>query len=245
MADATAHDWQAQQGRMRQLTAYYGWTASNMRPHFRPGRLLDAGCGAGSLLQQIAGEFTEVVGVDYAPSNVEQARAALAAFPHVQILQFDLAQPSFEALGLNSFDTVVSADVIEHIRDDDRFAANIAAILKPGGRVIIKTPAHPSLYGSIDEASEHYRRYTRAMMRERLERAGLVVRDIRYMNMLGAVLYFYRCRIQKHRSEFSATVGKQRNFTLLNQIVPLLRTIERAVPPPFGLSVVAAAEKRS
>lgn len=241
MQDQQFHNWQAQQGRMSQLTSYYAWTAANMRPHFRPGRVLDAGCGSGTLLAVVADEFSELVGVDFAEDNVREALQRFAGWPNVAISQVDLARDDVARLGAGSFDTVLTTDVMEHIQDDRQFVRRMASLLVPGGRLIIKVPALPVLYGSIDEASGHFRRYNRPMMRERLESAGLAVRHVGYMNLPGALLYFVRCRLQKRRSEFSATVSG--GISRYNSIMPLLAAAERVVPPPFGLSLIAAAEK--
>jgi SAM-dependent methyltransferase len=242
MHEQSLHNWRAQQGRMGQLTNYYGWIASVMRPHFRPGRLLDAGCGAGNLLAVVAGEFSEVVGVDFAAGNVELAAQRFHTVRHVTIRQFDLADDDIVQLGPGSFDTIVSSDVMEHLEDDQRFIRRMSELLVPGGRLIIKVPALPLLYGSIDINSGHYRRYTVPRMGRLLSAAGLHIRRNGYMNMPGALLYFLRCRIQRRSSEFSATVSGD-SFSVYNRIMPYLAMFERIVAPPFGLSVVAASEK--
>ena len=59
------------------------------------------------------------------------------------------------------FDTIIYIDVLEHIEDDATELRRTTAHLKPGGRVVVLSPAHQWLYSEFDESIGHYRRYTR------------------------------------------------------------------------------------
>ena len=63
------------------------------------------------------------------------------------------------------FDSILYIDVLEHIAEDGAEMARAAARLKPGGALIVLSPAHPFLFTPFDEAIGHYRRYTRATLR--------------------------------------------------------------------------------
>jgi len=80
-----------------------------------------------------------------------------------------------------SFDTILYIDVLEHIEEDRGELALAARTLKPGGHLVVLSPAHPWLYTAFDSAIGHQRRYTRAMLRgltpEGLELARLVYLD--------------------------------------------------------------------
>jgi SAM-dependent methyltransferase len=62
------------------------------------------------------------------------------------------------------FDAILYIDVLEHIEDDRAEMARAAARLKPGGAVIVLSPAHPFLFTPFDAAIGHFRRYTRASL---------------------------------------------------------------------------------
>jgi SAM-dependent methyltransferase len=64
------------------------------------------------------------------------------------------------------FDAILYIDVLEHIEDDRGEMACAAARLKPGGALIVLAPAHPFLFTPFDAAIGHFRRYTRASLRE-------------------------------------------------------------------------------
>src|SRR5450432_2619938 len=59
------------------------------------------------------------------------------------------------------FDTIVYIDVLEHIEDDRGELKLAAAHLRPGGRMIVLSPAHQWLFAPFDAAIGHFRRYNR------------------------------------------------------------------------------------
>jgi SAM-dependent methyltransferase len=63
------------------------------------------------------------------------------------------------------FDTILYIDVLEHIEDDRGELARAAAHLKPGGHIIVLSPAHQFLYAPFDRAIGHFRRYSRSSLR--------------------------------------------------------------------------------
>lgn len=89
------------------------------------GRVLEVGCLDGRYLDQLAGRGWSVAGIDIMPQTAPYivAHDAATAFP-------------FE----REFDLVIAAEVIEHIVDTDAFLANCAAVLRPGGTLILTTP---------------------------------------------------------------------------------------------------------
>jgi hypothetical protein len=110
-------------------------------------------------------------------------------------------------------------------------------VLLPGGRVVLIVPALQALYGSIDRAIHHYRRYSRDELAAKLERAGLTVEHLSYFNMLGVPGWYLNARVLKRRSVpgFQARVN--------DWLVPWLR-LERQFGPPVGMSLLAVARVR-
>jgi SAM-dependent methyltransferase len=64
-----------------------------------------------------------------------------------------------------TFDVIMYIDVLEHIEDDAGELAAAAARLRPGGHLIVLSPAHPWLFSPFDAAIGHWRRYTRRGLR--------------------------------------------------------------------------------
>jgi trans-aconitate methyltransferase len=96
----------------------------------QPGeRILDAGCGTGQLTAEIGNSGAQVLGIDSAPSMIEQARKN---FPQLQFEEVSATDLPYS----EEFDAVFSNATLHWVRDAGRAAAGIARALKPGGRFI-------------------------------------------------------------------------------------------------------------
>src|SRR5262249_47930540 len=152
--------------------------------------------------------------------------------PNVEVRPFDLGQPSVDGFQAGSFDTVVCANVLEHIDQDVQALRTLHRLLAPGGRVVLVVPALRPLYGSIDQAIGHYRPYSADEIGQKLAAAGLDVEHVHYFNLLGVPGWFLNARLLRRRSVpgFQARVN--------DWLVPLLR-LERHVSLPLGMSLLA------
>ena len=94
---------------------------------------LDAGCGEGYLARVLTARGAKVTGLDLAPRLIEMARAR---DPNGEITYgvADLSQPLPEYAGY--FDVVASYLVLNDVEDYRGFAATLASVLKPGGRLV-------------------------------------------------------------------------------------------------------------
>lgn len=80
------------------------------------------------------------------------------------------------------FDTILYIDVLEHIERDRPELAHAFSLLRPGGRVIVLSPAHPWLFSPFDAAIGHFRRYNRSML---LEISPCAPERIFYLDAIG------------------------------------------------------------
>jgi SAM-dependent methyltransferase len=102
-------------------------------------------------------------------------------------------------------DAVVSANLLEHVPDDAAALAEVARVLRPGGRAAIIVPAGPGLYDNYDRFLEHERRYGRHELAYLAARARLrVVRDA----YVGSLIYpsFWAVK-KRNRRRFGALSG--------------------------------------
>jgi len=154
-----------------------------LRRHLQPGslRTLDAGCGNGAFTLYAARIGNEAVGVSFDAANNRKAvaRAAMLGLSGARFVQGDLRQLDTKRAELGGFDQVICLETIEHIMDDRKLARDLAAMLKPGGRLLLSTPYSkcPPMRGdhiSAVENGDHVRwGYTHDEMRAMLGDAGL------------------------------------------------------------------------
>ena len=135
--------------------------------------ILDIGCGSGDLLAELARHFPEAAfaGIDLSESGItETARKT----PQARLRQFDFSAPGEAPGDLQGWAShAVCSEVLEHVDDPQTVLANAAQCLKPGGRLVVTVPGGPM--SAFDKHLGHRRHYTKAALRELLERAGLKV----------------------------------------------------------------------
>ena len=100
-------------------------------------KILDIGCGGGLLAEPMARLGGTVTGIDATPQAIDAARTHAAQSG----LDIDYRCVTAEALAETGavFDVIYASEVIEHVTDRRLFAASIAAMLAPGGTVVITT----------------------------------------------------------------------------------------------------------
>ena len=115
-----------------------------LRIHLKPGplRTLDAGCGNGAFTLYAAHIGNDAVGISFEDANNRKAtsRAAILGLPNARFVQGDLRQLDRMREDLGRFDQVICLETIEHIMGDRKLARDLAAIVNPGGRMLLTTP---------------------------------------------------------------------------------------------------------
>jgi len=187
--------------------------SSRIAPHVR-GAVLEVGAGIGANTRLLAS-------LDFARWTCLEPDASLAKQIHVppggrhEVTLGIVADLPAEA----QFDSILYIDVLEHIEDDAAEMARAAARLKPGGALIVLSPAHPFLFTPFDEAIGHYRRYTRTSLRAAAP-VGLREITVTYLDSVGML----------------ASLG---NRLLLGQSMPTAQQIgvwDRWMVPPSRLT---------
>jgi trans-aconitate 2-methyltransferase len=100
--------------------------------------VLDAGCGSGRVTELLATRLPRgrVVALDASPSMIEEARRRLAVFGNrITYVVADLGRP-LPLGGLAPVDAILSTATFHWVPDHDALFANLAAVLRPGGRLV-------------------------------------------------------------------------------------------------------------
>ena len=160
------------------------------------GDVLEIGTGSGYGIEVVAPRAARFVTIDkHAPAP------ELIGRPGVEFRQTTVPPLPFED---DTFDCVISFQVIEHIEKDREFVREIHRVLRPGGRFIVTTPNAPM---SLTRNPWHVREYTAAELRELL---GEVFSQIETLGVSGneKVMEYYE---QNRRS-----VARIAKFDLLD-----------------------------
>jgi len=106
--------------------------------------VLDFGCGSGVMLPFLCGISTRVTALDIDLLPFERVSHQRAFPTNLQV--HDAREVTLNNLQKTSFDLIVATDVLEHVADLPGTLADMAALLKPGGRMIISGPTENIFY---------------------------------------------------------------------------------------------------
>jgi Methyltransferase domain len=206
------------------------WFAEFARPYLGSDPI-EIGTGLGDYALEWIPQVDSYTATEADPALFAGLRTSMAAYPNVSVRQ--LVLPSSERAGHSC---LMSYNVLEHIGDHVGALRSMGALVRPGGHIILVCPAFPFAMSQVDVATGHVRRYTKRSMRAALAESGLEAVSVRYANSLGLICYYV----------FTSLLGKapSKGKTMLfydRVVVPVVRSIERVIRPPFGQSVLAIA----
>ena len=205
-------------------------------------RVLEIGCGTGNTLRVLRDVFPSatLVGMDLFAEGLRYAKAETGAA---------LIQARIEAFPFTTrFHLVGLFDVLEHIECDDAALDAIRNQLEPGGVLVVTVPAGMHLWSAFDAEAHHCRRYSRAVLTERLEAAGF---ELRYISPFMTAIYplVWVSRRLRRPSSGTAAASELQPAAWLNAAADLGLRPERWLlragrALPFGTSLLAVAVRR-
>lgn len=206
-----------------------------------PSRLiLDAGCGTGAMSRRLQ-QWGRVVSMDFSPLALQFSRRRGLN----TLVGGDAMHLPFSA---DTFDTIVSMDVLEHIPDDALTLQEFHRVLKPGGRILLTVPAYPHLWSEHDVALMHFRRYLRPQLGERFVQAGFCIEKLSHtMTTLYPVVSLQRKLNSKKPPSDSPQAAMPMFPPPINAALTGLLHAENVVAQrvnfPFGVTLLCVATK--
>jgi SAM-dependent methyltransferase len=216
---------------------FMDWIVAEIEPHLGH-RVVEVGAGVGAIATRLAELGHEVTALEPAPNVFPELRRRSAGVERLEVRSI----PSHDHLaiaGPGSADSVVYVSVLEHVLDDVAELRTAFELVRPGGTVVAFVPAMPSLYGSLDFKSGHYRRYDRPMITDAIHAAGFDVVDVHHLDILGVVPYAVMYRMLGVSS-----LGSGSSATYDRVIVPASRIIQPvAARAALGKNLLAAGRR--
>jgi SAM-dependent methyltransferase len=195
-----------------------------IKAHAR-GRLLDCGCGDVPYYGMYRDLVSDVLCVDWG--------SGVHGREHVD-QEIDLNQEL--PLPSGAFDTVLLADVLEHIQAPERLISELSRVLAPGGKLLMMVP----FFYQVHEPPHDYFRYTRFALQRLCEQAGLIVDELKpyggYPDVMLDLLNKGLAKLGPICHAFLATTA----FTVQS---PLIRRWRESTGERFPLGYCVVARK--
>lgn len=207
------------------------------------GQILEIGCGIGNISAFFLEDQNNISLSDLRPEYCRYIDKKFGGHPHLRgIYELDLSRVDFEEKYgnlLESFDTVIALNVIEHLENDLLAIRNAGKLLRNNGKLVVLVPAGQCLYNSLDRALGHYRRYSKTQLNKLLESTGLAINSGRYFNAAAVGGWWFSGNILKDK------IISPSKLNLYNQLVPFFRIVDWFAAPFMGLSVISVGIKNS
>jgi SAM-dependent methyltransferase len=216
------------------------WALANYFPD--AGSFFEIGCGTGFVLRGVreTSPRLRLAGSEIFGDGLVFAGARL---PGVDLYQMDARQIPFE----REFDVIGAFDVLEHIVEDDVVLRQMFRATRPGGGILLTAPQHRFLWSASDEHAMHQRRYSRAELRRKVERAGFRIQ--RMTSFISLLLPLMICSRMRRNSSRNFQVWKEFEISRpLNAVLGTILAAERAMIEkglsfPAGGSLLLIAKK--
>ncbi len=161
---------------------YYreGLIIKGLKEALPSGKIVDVGCGTGSLVMKLAASGYYVVGIDVSDGciNITKSRVKQAGLSDKVTVSkgsaYDISIPD------SSVDAVIAGEVLEHLKDDASAVHEFSRVIKPGGICLITVPANPNLWDVWDNMAGHVRRYKKEDLVRLFEKYNFRVESVRY-----------------------------------------------------------------
>ncbi len=224
-------------------------------------RLLDLGCGFGRHSYEALKRGADVLSCDLACEEVQQVRNLMRmlvaegevdASAMTAAVQADAVRLPFAD---SAFDKVVASEVLEHVHDDTTAFAELARVLRPGGRLAVTVPAWlsetvcwklSSDYHAPAAVGGHVRIYRLNEMRLKLQQAGFEPGRWHRAHALHTPYWWLRCAVGPNRAIDDNRLVRGYHRLLEWDIVkqPFVTVAaDRLLNPLLGKSLVVYADK--
>jgi SAM-dependent methyltransferase len=157
---------------------------SQLAKHIR-GNVLEVGAGLGGTTTVFESlPFIQWTCLEPDAQLLDQLSERLAPLANAQRYQYKLGTLDSLNPEKDAYDAILYIDVLEHIEEDRLEVQKAVKLLKPGGQLIILSPAYQYLFSPFDAKIGHFRRYTLSMLKQ-LTPPDIAIRKGFYLDSVG------------------------------------------------------------
>jgi glycosyltransferase involved in cell wall biosynthesis len=214
---------------------YQSWLTRLLRPHLGD-TVLEIEAGLGNLTGRLMARKLRYVAAENDPLDLHALRNRFFRTPNVTVTRLDPEKPAdYEALE-ETFDSALCVNVLENVSDPAAVLSSLRGRVRPGGTAIVLVPQGPSLYGSLDRAMGHKRRFSARETTDLLARAGFKVERTHQLNKIGTLSWWVYGKLFRRKK-----IAKPA-LKLFDKTVWLWRRVD-AIMPWRGLSLIVIATR--
>ena len=145
--------------------------------------ILEVGAGYGTFTKSYMNNFKDILLLDSDKNNIKSLIKKFNENKNIKVLKSEVRDLK------QNFNTIIYFNVLEHIEADILEIENSIQKLNVDGHLIILVPAHQKLYGKLDRAVGHYRRYDINFFKKNIFKNARIV-ELKYLDIFGYFLYF-------------------------------------------------------
>lgn len=199
-------------------------------------RVLDVGCGQGELISELSrGLRASVDGADVSQQSLDDTRKKS---PAAELFLLDLSASDFAEKNrtrLGQYDLVVASEVLEHILDDARAAANLGTLLRKGGAAVVTVPG--GRMSRFDEIIGHHRHYGERRLEDLMSKAGFDVERVFGWGFPFHSIYRTAVRVASRASMPETDAPKESNGRLSSVLGSAYSLFGSGLKPLFYLNL--------
>ena len=223
---------------------FTNWMYGIISPYLR-GDILEVGSGVGTysgkLTQDNRFSRSSITLSDIDNRYVEKLAREYDGFPNVDVCKIDITNGEKVRSFESRFDSIFALNVLEHVERDGLALKNLHMMLNEDGNLVLILPNYKWLFNSLDKAVNHFRRYNKRDISEKIQNTDFEIVELKYFNSVGVMGWFLNGNILK-----KDVIDEQAGISLIlyDKIIPIWKYFEELIfSKILGLSLLVVLKK--
>tara|TARA_B100000902_G_C27269517_1_gene895517 strand:- start:849 stop:1535 length:687 start_codon:yes stop_codon:yes gene_type:complete len=158
---------------MSELKNYNSYTFKLIADSITSKKVLDFGSGYGVFCEYLQDKNYDVQGYEINQLAIDESKSrGIEVFSNLLAIK-------------EKYETITSLNVLEHIEDDEAVINEIKSLLTKNGTLVVYLPASKIAWSQMDEDVNHYRRYSKKELQQKLIKANFEIEQTRFVDFIG------------------------------------------------------------